>query len=59
VLVAQGEDDDVIPRDLLDRTWEYLTGESGAVATASRHPGGHGFVPGSVTALHDWLASVV
>jgi phospholipase/carboxylesterase len=30
VLVAQGEQDTVIPRELLDATWEYLTNPSGA-----------------------------
>src|SRR6478609_973723 len=30
VLVAQGEADQVIPRELLDATWTYLLGESGA-----------------------------
>ncbi|TAL12592.1 MAG: phospholipase, partial [Frankiales bacterium] len=39
VLVAQGEQDTVIPRELLDRTWAYVHGESGAVATGRRDPG--------------------
>ena len=30
----------VIPRELLYRTWDYLTGESGATTTALREPGG-------------------
>ena len=42
VLVAQGEQDRVIPRDLLDRTWAYLHEESGAALTAHLDPGGHG-----------------
>jgi phospholipase/carboxylesterase len=29
VLVAQGDQDAVIPRELLDRTWDYLVGDSG------------------------------
>ena len=42
VFVAQGDADHVIPRELLDRTWGYLTGESGATPYARRDPGGHG-----------------
>ena len=40
--VAQGEHDTVIPRELLDRTWDYLLGESGAPTIARRDPVGHG-----------------
>ena len=40
VLVAQGDQDHVIPRPLLDRTWTYLHDASGAVLTAHRDPGG-------------------
>ena len=42
VFVAQGEQDAVIPRELLDGTWGYLTGISGATTTAVKLPGGHG-----------------
>ena len=42
VFVAQGDADQVIPRELLDRTWDYLHGESAAPAAAHRDPGGHG-----------------
>ena len=38
VFLAQGEADTVIPRELLDRTWSYLVGESGASAYARRGP---------------------
>jgi phospholipase/carboxylesterase len=55
VLVAQGEQDTVIPRELLDRTWAYVSGESGADATAARYPGGHGLTSEGVTALAAWL----
>jgi phospholipase/carboxylesterase len=58
VLVAQGDDDEVIPRELLDRTWAYVTEESGAAATAQRYPGGHGLAPGAVKALREWVAAV-
>jgi phospholipase/carboxylesterase len=59
VLVAQGEHDTVIPRELLDRTWDYLTGESGAVTTARRDPVGHGIAPAALQALSSWLGDAV
>ncbi|WP_083971943.1 alpha/beta hydrolase [Actinoplanes awajinensis] len=55
VLVAQGEHDTVIPRELLDRTWDYLLGESGASANARRDPVGHGLAAPAVQALAGWL----
>lgn len=55
VLVAQGEQDTVIPRELLDRTWAYVHGESGAVATGRRDPGGHGISADTLRALGEWL----
>ncbi len=58
VLVAQGEDDHVIPRELLDATWSYLHDDAGAELRAERGPGGHGITPGVATALGDWLAEV-
>jgi phospholipase/carboxylesterase len=56
VFVAQGEADTVIPRDLLDRTWTYLLGESGARTSARRDPGGHGLTPQTVAELGGWVA---
>ena len=58
VLVAQGEADHVIPRELLDRTWTYLTGDSGALARPRRDPGGHGITVPTLRELADWIASV-
>jgi phospholipase/carboxylesterase len=55
VLVAQGEQDTVIPRELLDATWDYLANGSGAVTQATRHPGGHGITAASLAELADWL----
>ena len=55
VLVAQGEHDQVIPRELLDRTWTYLLGESGAATVARRDPVGHGIAPAALAALAVWL----
>ncbi|WP_405697802.1 alpha/beta hydrolase [Streptomyces sp. NBC_01185] len=45
VFVAHGEHDRVIPRELLDRTWHYLTTQSGATTTARRDPVGHSIAP--------------
>ncbi len=58
VLVVQGETDTVIPRDLLDRTWAYVTGPSGATASTRRSPGGHGIDAESLDALRAWIAVV-
>ena len=59
VMVAQGEDDLVIPRELLNRTWDYLVGESGAVTTGDRRPGGHGLSEPAFSTLEVWVAAVV
>ncbi len=55
VLVAQGDHDTVIPRELLDRTWEYLLGESGAPAVARRDAIGHEISGGTLSTLAGWL----
>lgn len=55
VFVAQGERDNVIPRELLDRTWKYLTIESGAKTTTHRDPGGHGITDETLASLAEWL----
>ena len=58
VFVAQGDQDTVIPRDLLDRTWDYLLSQSGALAQAHRDDGGHGLSPTAARALTDWLGEL-
>ncbi|MGY1683227.1 luciferase domain-containing protein [Geodermatophilus sp. SYSU D01176] len=55
VVVAQGEHDTVIPRELLDRTWAYLLGESGAPTVARRDPVGHGISAEALATLAGWL----
>ena len=55
VLVAQGDADRVIPRQLLDRTWQYLTGDSGATTQTSRDPGGHAISPATLIVLQQWI----
>ena len=59
VLVAQGDADTVIPRELLDRTWGYLHADSGAAVTAHRDAGGHGLSPAALDTLRVWLAGVL
>lgn len=56
VVVAQGEHDTVIPRELLDRTWAYLLGESGAPTIARRDPVGHGIAPEALATVAGWLS---
>jgi phospholipase/carboxylesterase len=55
VFVAQGDHDTVIPRELLDHTWNYLHDESGAPTSGRRDPVGHGLSAGAVGELSEWL----
>ncbi len=59
VLVAHGDADMVIPRDLLERTWTYLHGDAGSATTGVRDPGGHGLTVPVVDQLSRWLADVI
>lgn len=59
MLVIHGDQDTVIPRELLDRTWDYLDGEAGSVTTALRDPSGHGLSPTAFAELQRWLASTL
>ena len=59
VLVAQGEGDHVIPRELLDRTWDYLVSGSGATTVAHRDPGGHQLTAEAVREVGDWITEIV
>ncbi|QIK75007.1 luciferase family protein [Nocardioides piscis] len=56
VFVAQGDQDHVIPAELLSRTWSYLLGASGAAPSARRDTGGHGLTQGTAVELAEWLA---
>jgi phospholipase/carboxylesterase len=56
VFVAQGEADQVIPRELLDRTWQYLHSTSGAPTVGRRDPGGHGITAPTLDRLAEWVA---
>lgn len=59
VLVARGDADDMIPRELLDRTWSYLHDESGAALTAHRDGGGHAISPQSLAVLQEWVGATL
>ena len=59
VLVVHGDQDTVIPRELLDRTWRYLDGDAGATTTARRDPGGHGLSNAALAELQAWLTYVL
>jgi phospholipase/carboxylesterase len=56
VFVAQGDTDTVIPRELLERTWAYLHGASGAPTVGRRDPGGHGITAPTLHRLAEWVA---
>ena len=58
VIVAHGDADTVIPRDLLDRTWTYLHDDAGSTTTGVRDPGGHGISVAVLDQLHRWLTDV-
>jgi phospholipase/carboxylesterase len=55
VFVAQGEQDAVIPGELLERTWTYLLNDSAAPAYARRDPGGHGITAQTLAELAGWI----
>ncbi len=59
VLVIHGDQDTVIPRELLDRTWSYLEGDAASITTAVRDPGGHGISTAALSNLQDWLSAVL
>ncbi len=55
VFVAHGEQDRVIPAELLQRTWQYLHTDSGAAAFGRRDPGGHGITGQTLAELGGWI----
>ena len=56
VFLAHSDEDHVIPRDLLDRTWEYLLTQSGAHVLAHRFAGGDQVTPETVGELAGWIS---
>jgi phospholipase/carboxylesterase len=59
VLVVHGDHDNVIPRELLDRTWAYLTADAESTTTAIRDPGGHGLSSTAFAELEQWLTNTL
>jgi len=59
VLVVHGDQDLVIPRDLLQRTWSYLHDDAGSTTTSLRDPGGHGLSGMALGELQRWLIEVL
>ncbi|MCX6500363.1 MAG: serine esterase [Arthrobacter sp.] len=55
VFVAQGDQDRVIPAELLQRTWQYLHTDSAATAYGRRDPGGHGITGQTLAELGGWI----
>jgi phospholipase/carboxylesterase len=55
MFVAQGDLDDVIPRELLDRTWTYLRVDAGSTTTSLRDNVGHGISPAIMQGLAEWV----
>ncbi len=55
VFVAQGDQDRIIPPELLARTWQYLLTDSAAPAYARRDPGGHHISPRTLGELGGWI----
>jgi phospholipase/carboxylesterase len=59
VLVIHGDQDTVIPRELLDRTWDYLDRDAGSATTAVLDASGHGLSPSALIALQQWLTATL
>ncbi len=59
VMVVHGDQDTVIPRELLDRTWTYLTTDAGSTTDAVRDPGAHGLSTTALAELQQWLTTIL
>lgn len=59
LFVAQGDQDHVIPAELLQRTWDWAHDGSGATTTSVRTPGGHGLKPDVTAALAGWVSGIL
>jgi phospholipase/carboxylesterase len=59
VFLAHRLDDAMIPSELLDRAWSYLTADSRARAHAVRYEGGHAVSPAMLAELARWLTRVL
>lgn len=56
VFCAMAERDEVMPSELMDRTWRYLAEDAGGCVTMRRYPGGHEIGPEMLADLGCWLA---
>jgi phospholipase/carboxylesterase len=56
VFLAHGVHDAVIPKELQNRTWDYLVRRSGAALWAEREPTGHDLTEPTVRAVGRWLS---
>lgn len=56
---AQAENDEVMPATLMERTWTYLTSESGANLVARRTNAGHRITPALLGELGPWVRARV
>ena len=59
VLVAQGDADQVIPRELLAARGDTSATNRSRPPPMLRSPGGHALTQDVVTALHDWVADTL
>ncbi|WP_235347322.1 serine esterase [Arthrobacter sp. SPG23] len=58
MFVAHGDADAVIPGELLESTWSYLTADSGALTMSLRSACGHSIGQEDVTALAHWITDL-
>lgn len=56
VFLAHGVHDAVIPKELQNRTWDYLVRSSGAALWAEREPTGHHLTEPTVRTVGRWLS---
>lgn len=58
VFHAQATNDDVMPKDLMARTWRYLNEESGATLEATLTNAGHALTEDALTKLAAWVQNL-
>ena len=59
IFVGRSRNDPQMPHDLLDRAWNYLTNDSGAVADAKIYDCGHEISQPALADLNAWLNVVI
>lgn len=58
IFLGHSLDDPLMPHDVLDRAWDYLTQDSGAVADAKKYECGHEVSQEALADLASWLRAV-